>query len=228
LACCLGDGKHTTTCLNTEDAQSAITGSRVGRRGAAMITTCAVLLVGSMENRGSLAQYLPHSSAGVDPVYYIYPREQALLEVPVAITFRDHASLVSSFLGLGKTDVARILGVSRPTLYSWISGESEPQEGYSSHLLERLGRIIAPFAIATKRPLYHRFVEHPLPGRNKSLREVLMSKSWDDLLITDMVAQARELTDQRDKDLGISRGARSGARGGNHNLQDNLIASDLL
>jgi len=144
-----------------------------------------------------------------------------------AIPFKELASLVSTALGLGKSDIARILGVSRPTLYSWIKGSSEPKENDHPDRLRGLGELTLEICRESSRPLYHRFVEEPLPGQTISILALLQAKSWNRPLLCSLLADARHLTMERDRHLGhdvpitVSRSQQE------NNLLDNSTALDL-
>lgn len=118
-----------------------------------------------------------------------------------ATPFRQHAALASHALGLGKSQVARILGVSRVTLYDWLSGKREPKEGDNSERLRALGALAAEVCTATQRPIYHRFVEHPLPGQPASILDLLMQPEWDLARIRKLLHEARRLTTERDQHI---------------------------
>lgn len=120
-----------------------------------------------------------------------------------AVPLQEHASRVSTALGLGKSQVARILGVSRTTLYDWIKGKIEPQ-GENAERLGILGRVTAQVCHDTERPLYHRFVDAPLEGESRSIVDLLLSDEWDELELSRLLRRARDLTTERDDRIGSS------------------------
>jgi len=120
-----------------------------------------------------------------------------------SIPLREHASLASTVLGLGKSQIARILGVSRMTLYDWIKGEIEPQ-GRNAVRLASLGRLTTEISRDTERPLYHRFVETPLEGEPSSILELLLQDEWDEQQLLALLQRARDLTAERDRRIGAS------------------------
>lgn len=143
------------------------------------------------------------------------------------IPYSEHASLVSTALGLGKSDIARILGVSRPTLYSWIKGSSEPKENNHPERLRTLGELTLVCCTETKRPLYHRFVEESLPGETDSILNLLLAEQWDLDRLQQLLMDARRLTAERDQRLGHAIPIKTSRSRQESNLLDNSIASNL-
>lgn len=143
------------------------------------------------------------------------------------IPYSAYASLVSSALGLGKSDIARILGVSRPTLYSWIKGTSEPKENNHPESLRALGELVREICSETERPLYHRFVEEPLPDETDSILSLLRAEQWALDRLRELLAKARQLTAERDQRLGHAIPVKTSLTSQESNLLDNSIASNL-
>ena len=144
-----------------------------------------------------------------------------------AIPFSEHASLVSTALGLGKSDVARIFGISRPTLYSWIKGTSEPRENDHPERLSLLGELTREVCKETSRPLYHRYVEAPLPNQTDSIFTLLQAEQWDLPQIRSLLTEARRLTLERDQRLGHDIPVNASKAKQETNLLDNSIALNL-
>jgi predicted transcriptional regulator len=143
------------------------------------------------------------------------------------IPYSEYASLVSSALGLGKSDIARILGISRPTLYSWIKGSSEPRESDHPDRLRQLGELTDKICRETKRPLYHRFVEEPLPNQTNSILKLLLAENWNLAEIRQLLAEARRLTTERDQRLGHAIPINTSKSRLESNLLDNAISLNL-
>lgn len=169
---------------------------------------------------------------GACQIIYIVDQSPRLIEEHKsidlnAIPFSEHASLVSTALGLGKSDVARILGISRPTLYSWIKGTSEPRENDHPERLRLLGELTRQICKDTARPLYHRYVEAPLPNQSASIFSLLQTEQWDSSKISDLLAEARRLTTERDSRLGHGMPVNVSKAKQDNNLIDNSIALNL-
>ncbi|MEQ1622587.1 MAG: hypothetical protein ABL919_14360 [Methylococcales bacterium] len=153
--------------------------------------------------------------------------QENILNDSTVIPFSEHASLVSSALGLGKSDIARILGISRPTLYSWIKGTSEPRENDHPDRLRTLGELTSEVCKESSRPLYHRFVEEPLPNQTTSIFNLLQTEQWDLAQLRQLLAEARRLTYERDQRLGHNIPINVSQAKQENNLIDNSIALSL-
>ncbi|MGD0960364.1 MAG: hypothetical protein ABSB19_11205 [Methylomonas sp.] len=170
---------------------------------------------------------------GVKPNQFIIvdqaPRfvQENTQDASAIIPYSEYASLVSFALGLGKSDIARILGISRPTLYSWIKGSSEPRESDHPDRLRQLGELTYEICCETKRPLYHRFVEEPLPDQANSILKLLLEEDWNLVEIRQLLAEARRLTAERDQRLGHAIPINISKSQQESNLLDNSIALNL-
>jgi len=162
-----------------------------------------------------------------EPVYWIFVRGPQFEAEPAPTTDRGCATLVSAMLGLGKSDIARILGVSRPTLYAWLSGASEPLDGSHSELLRRLAGLVTSCCRGSSRPLYYRYVEEPLQDESRSIRDLLLLRPWDDSRIRRLLSEARRKTDERERGLRQLVGTTTSRQMGDSNFLDNLVAVDI-
>ena len=146
-------------------------------------------------------------------------------EVPTAsvtVPLREHAARISTDLGLGKSDIARIFDISRPTLYSWIKGETEPKEGRQADRVRQLGEIVAAICRPNQAPIYDRFVEYALPGETISILESLRQAEWDLPTLQRLLTDARRLADERARRL-VTQAGTSPHHRGDGTLTDNLI-----
>lgn len=139
-----------------------------------------------------------------------------------ALPYRECARLVAQHLSLNKSDLAKLFSISRPTLYSWISGDSEPRDELHRMRLAFLGAIAHDLFRGHPRPLYHRFVYEQMPGESLSIFEVLDTETWDEVLLRRLFRKAESLTVQRDEHLGAT--PRSPRETQEQNLQDNLLS----
>jgi DNA-binding XRE family transcriptional regulator len=170
---------------------------------------------------------IPCENSINDRICFIISSEQSFQSVDIAIPYSEHATFISMYLGLGKSDIAKILGISRPTLYAWISGESEPHVDNHKELLCRLGKMLAIHCGNSHRPLYHRFVEERLPNQDRSILELLLEKPWDEDRIKGLLFVAHQLTTERDRRLGYAHHEIGLSRQRQEaNLLDNLISVD--
>jgi transcriptional regulator with XRE-family HTH domain len=131
---------------------------------------------------------------------------------------------VCTSIGLSKSDVARILGVSRPALYAWINGESEPQ-GENATRLQVLGRLATEVSRETRRPLFHGYVNQALPGESASVLDLLLGEAWDEPRLRHLFLEARRLTTARDARIARAKPTHMPAAAAQEDvLHDNLMA----
>lgn len=107
------------------------------------------------------------------PVPYVYVIEDKLAvdTIPVA----EKIQRVLSFYNLGKSHLCKIAGISRPALYAWIDGSSEPDvENFSK--VEQLYSIARKMDISGNQTIYHGFIDEPLPGEEKSLYQLFVEE----------------------------------------------------
>jgi hypothetical protein len=160
--------------------------------------------------KDSLGLLLPESRPHVEATPY------------PALPYRECARLVAQHLSFNKSDLAKLFSISRPTLYSWISGDNEPREELHRHRLAFLGRIASGLFKSNPRPLYHRFVYEPMPGETQSIFECLQATTWDEPLLRRLFDRAELLTTQRDEQLGTPTTSPKDVQ--EQNLQDNLLS----
>lgn len=150
---------------------------------------------------------------------------EAAEAVHVPLLPKDQISLITRFIGLGKSQVATLFGVSRQTLYDWLKGKIAPT-GDNAQRVALLARAMAPACHDLKRPLFHGFITNPPNRSEASIVELLEQAAWDEHDLTAAFQTARKLTDQRDRDLHLGDWTVSRAVG-EDNLLDNSIALDL-
>lgn len=138
------------------------------------------------------------------------------------LPYRESARLIAQRLSLNKSDLAKLFSISRPTLYSWISGDSEPREELHRLRLSFLGGIASDLFRGNSRPLYHRFVYEPMPGETDSIFEGLGEETWDEDALRRLFRKAESLTLKRDEHLTTAHRSTPDAQ--EQNLQDNLLS----
>jgi hypothetical protein len=220
-------GNRATSFSGSDELTALIDGALAPIKGMAVLGACVTICLSEQPSR------LPEERSGVrldrpwgDGICYFFPRMEAFQATSPSVPYREHAALLTTCLGLGKSDISRILGVSRPTLYSWISGDSEPQERDHPELLRRLGEMVADCCRTTRRPLYHRFVEEPLPKQDQSIHGLLLQKPWDEERLRRLLSIARQMTTERDQRLGHLARSSTSRQQREANLLDSLVAVD--
>lgn len=103
----------------------------------------------------------------------------------------DQVREVLGALSLNKTDLAQILGVSRPTLYDWLDGK-EPNPS-NAQRLSTLHRLLASAGVTSATPLSPRFVRLALNEGEPSLAEALSAESLDEQLVGSLIRSAKML-----------------------------------
>lgn len=144
-----------------------------------------------------------------------------MMTVKAPLSFQELAQLATLRLSLSKTDMARLLGVSRPTLYNWLAG-GEPDDPRAQEGLRFLGTVAEEISRTTPRPLYRRFVYEAMPGEERSIIQLLETETWDESLLRRLFRKARELTSLRDERLGIH--ARLSPEAEEANFHDNFLS----
>lgn len=116
-------------------------------------------------------QFCP-SVITVSSVYCQFEKESSERFVSV----EEKINAILSFYNLGKSHLSKIMGVSRPALYAWIGGESNPDQ-------KNLDKINQLYAIAKRidgslrHPIYHGFIDRPIFGYVESLLDALSKNS---------------------------------------------------
>lgn len=108
------------------------------------------------------------------PIPYVDVIEErvAVDTIPVA----EKIQKVLSFYNIGKSHLCKITGISRPALYAWIDGSSEPDtENFAK--VEQLYSITRELDVTGKATIHHGFVDKALPGKEKSLYQLFVENS---------------------------------------------------
>lgn len=119
------------------------------------------------------------------PIPYVYVIEEkaAIDTIPVV----EKIQKVLTFYNLGKSHLCKITGISRPALYAWIDGNSEPDtENFAK--VEQLYSIARELDVIGNQSIHHGFIDKVLPGEEKSLYQVFVeNKKLDTDLIKNLI-----------------------------------------
>lgn len=149
----------------------------------------------------------------------------SLSEPPVPAQVRS----VLEHFGLSKSDLAKILGITRPTLYAWLDGHIEPKSENTMRLYA-ISSIVEGLAATKSQPLFHAYIERPVSDFPIALIEALSAPSLDVALIRAMVTKIRSMTAERNARIGkdIPKVTQAYSESQDERiLEDNLIAIGL-
>ncbi|HOE99405.1 MAG TPA: helix-turn-helix transcriptional regulator [Rectinema sp.] len=125
------------------------------------------------------------------------------VQFPIEPIVSDKIRAIISFFGLSKSDLARILHVSRPSLYAWLKGQSEP--GLENmRTIQKLYSLIEPSETGTWYPIFYGYIEKPFGAFKKSLIEALSEPELDEEEIRAMVKEIRQMSQKRTERLAES------------------------
>ena len=109
--------------------------------------------------------------------------------LPIAWQVRE----LQAPLSVNKSELARILRVSRPTVYDWLDG-GEPNAGNRGRIW-RLLRLVAEARVSAGNPLFPRFVRSALEAGDRSLLELLGEEAIDEVTAKDVIRRVKALGD---------------------------------
>ena len=95
-----------------------------------------------------------------------------------ALPVADQVRELQAALSLNKSELARILRVSRPTVYDWLGG-GEPNADNRSRIRTLL-RLVVQSRISATDPLFPRFVKSALDRGDGILLDLLSEETIDE------------------------------------------------
>ena len=112
--------------------------------------------------------------------------------LPVARQVRE----LQAALSLNKSELARILRVTRPTVYDWLDG-GEPNADNVARIGQLL-RLVAQARVSSRNPLFPRFVRSPLDAGGQALLDLLGEETIGEPAARDAMHRAKGLGDAMD------------------------------
>ena len=112
--------------------------------------------------------------------------------LPIARQVRE----LQAALSINKSELARILRVSRPTVYDWLDG-GEPNHDNRSRIRTLL-RLVSKCRVSANNTLVPRFVRAALEPGDRSLLELLSKETIDEVTAKDVIRRAKALGDAMD------------------------------
>jgi transcriptional regulator with XRE-family HTH domain len=123
----------------------------------------------------------------------VTPKASADFRKVVALSVVEQMQELLAALSLNKSQLARILRVTRPTMYDWFQGKA-PNAANTERLHALLGVLLRAF-VSGASPLNARFVRQPTDLDAPSLIEVLSEEQLDEELVLHTIKQVRALGD---------------------------------
>ena len=117
---------------------------------------------------------------------------QPIATLPIARQVRE----LQGALSINKSELARILRVSRPTVYDWLDG-GEPNADNRLRIRTLVG-LVAGSRVSADDPLFPRFVRSGLEPGERSLLELLVEETIDEMTAKDVIRRAKALGDAMD------------------------------
>ena len=109
--------------------------------------------------------------------------------LPIAWQVRE----LQAALSVNKSELARILRVSRPTVYDWLDG-GEPNAD-NRFRIRTLLRLVSESRVSAGNPVLPRFVRSALEPGDRSLLELLGEEAIDEVTAKDVIRRVKALGD---------------------------------
>ena len=116
-------------------------------------------------------------------------RSHHISTLPVADQVRE----LQTALSVNKSELARILRVSRPTVYDWLD-DGRPNADNRARIRTLL-RLLRESGVTPANPLFARFVRSGLEAGGRPLLEVLGEETIDEVAVRRVVGRAKGLGD---------------------------------
>lgn len=113
-----------------------------------------------------------------------------------ALTIARQVREVQAALSINKSELARILGVSRPTVYDWLD-DGEPNADNRSRIRTLL-RMLSDSQVSSNDPLFPRFVRSRLEPGDQIVLDLLSEETIDEATAKNLIRRAKELGDAMD------------------------------
>lgn len=111
---------------------------------------------------------------------------------PETLSVVEELQELMAALALNKSMLAKILRVSRPTIYEWLGGK-EPKQANEDRL-QNILQILSRRAVTGANPLNARFIRRSLGGGSQSLFDLMSDEPIDTALVNTAIDGARALT----------------------------------
>ena len=112
--------------------------------------------------------------------------------LPVARQVRE----LQAALSLNKSELARILRVTRPTVYDWLGGGAPNADNVAR--IGQVLRLVSQARVSSRNPLFPRFVRSPLDPGGQALLDLLGEETIAESAVKDAMHRAKGLGDAMD------------------------------
>ena len=120
-------------------------------------------------------------------------RFTALFHHTATLPVADQVRELQTALSVNKSELARVLGVSRPTVYDWLD-DGQPNADNVSRI-RTLRRLLRESGVSSAEPLFPRFVRSAVEPGGQSLLDVLVEETIDEAAVRSAVERAKVLGD---------------------------------
>ena len=127
-------------------------------------------------------------------------RTHHLSTLPVADQVRE----LQTALSVNKSELARILRVSRPTVYDWLD-DGQPNPGNRARI-RTLTRLLSQPGVSANNPLFPRFVRSAIEPGERILLDVLSGETIGEVTAGKLIRMAKALGDAPGSPWSASRG----------------------
>ena len=151
-------------------------------------------VLGLLDAYGICLGGMTDSTSVAPPHVPLGERRRALPDL-ARLSPRDLIKYISKSLSFGKSDIARVLHVSRQAVYDWIGGTAPSPE--NERRLLQIARIASEFVSSTGVPIMRRFVIELSANWSRALSDMLEEDPWDEDRLQSALAEARARTTER-------------------------------
>jgi len=115
------------------------------------------------------------------------------LDPTPAHSVADQVQELKMALSVNKSELAHILDVTLPTIYSWLAG-GQPNANHLRRIVELL-KILRELAVTAARPLFPRFVRSSIEPGDPVLLEILVQQPLDESRLRSAIIKAKSWGD---------------------------------
>ncbi len=122
--------------LSHDDLKNADYSNRIKGGSYPSQSVIGGILLGVLAGPGAAsAQKNAYSSLDIPPFYEIQPMLRATVEAShTTVSLADLINKIKHDWSLNMTELAKLMGVQRPTLYNWLKGKTSPDAKSQKHL----------------------------------------------------------------------------------------------